>query len=55
MAGKFEPKTPVVLDPPKNDPISLSTLSTCDGIASEKCYVAIKVNSPPYFSPKAIY
>ncbi|TVY41619.1 putative steroid-binding protein [Lachnellula occidentalis] len=42
MAGKFEPKTPVVLAPPKDDPISVSTLATCDGVASEKCFVAIK-------------
>ncbi|TVY44827.1 putative steroid-binding protein [Lachnellula subtilissima] len=32
MAGKFEPKTPVVLAPPKDDPISVSSLATCDAI-----------------------
>jgi len=42
MAGRFEPKTPVHLDPPKSEPISLETLSKCNGIDSEKCYVAIK-------------
>jgi predicted heme/steroid binding protein len=28
---RFEPKNPVVLDPPKNDPITLEELSKCDG------------------------
>ena len=28
---KFEPKKPVQLDPPKDDPISLEYLSKCDG------------------------
>ncbi|TVY83106.1 putative steroid-binding protein [Lachnellula suecica] len=42
MAGKFEPKTPVVLNPPKDDPISLSTLASCNGVDGAKCYVAIK-------------
>lgn len=28
---KFEPKTPVNLDPPKDDPITLEHLAKCDG------------------------
>lgn len=31
MAGKFEPKEPVVLDPPKDDPISAEELAKADG------------------------
>jgi hypothetical protein len=27
----FEPKTPVKLDPPKDDPISVEELAKCDG------------------------
>ncbi|PMD57310.1 cytochrome b5 [Hyaloscypha bicolor E] len=40
--GKFEPKTPVVLNPPKDDPITPEFLSRCNGIDSNLCYVAIK-------------
>jgi membrane-associated progesterone receptor component len=32
--GKFEPKTPVVLAPPKDDPITLEKLATANGIPS---------------------
>lgn len=28
---RFEPKVPVQLDPPKDDPISVEELSKCDG------------------------
>ncbi|TGO21946.1 hypothetical protein BPAE_0192g00140 [Botrytis paeoniae] len=42
MAGKFEPKTPVTLNPPKYDPISVEELAKCNGSDSDKCYVAIK-------------
>ncbi|KAH6649854.1 cytochrome b5-like heme/steroid binding domain-containing protein [Chaetomium tenue] len=42
MAGKFEPKTPVQLDPPKDDPISLEDLAKASGEEGQKCYVAIK-------------
>ncbi|KUJ15907.1 cytochrome b5 [Mollisia scopiformis] len=42
MAGKFEPKTPVQLAPPKTDIISSSFLKQCNGTDSELCYVAIK-------------
>lgn len=31
MAGKFEPKVPVNLDPPKDDPISLEDLAKANG------------------------
>ncbi|KAI0972293.1 cytochrome b5 [Xylaria arbuscula] len=42
MAGKFEPKTPVNLDPPKDDPITLEELAKADGAEGNKSYVAIK-------------
>ncbi|KAK7922948.1 hypothetical protein PG985_007019 [Apiospora marii] len=42
MSGKFEPKVPVNLDPPKDDPISLEDLAKADGKEGQKCYVAIK-------------
>ncbi|PHH81278.1 hypothetical protein CDD82_1144 [Ophiocordyceps australis] len=42
MAGKFEPKVPVQLDPPKNDPISIDELAKANGVDGAKCYVAIK-------------
>lgn len=31
MAGKFEPKVPVKLDPPKDDPISVEELAKANG------------------------
>lgn len=31
MAGKFEPKVPVTLNPPKDDPITVEHLSKCNG------------------------
>jgi hypothetical protein len=31
MAGKFEPKTAVALDPPKDDPITVEELAAADG------------------------
>ena len=34
MSGKFEPKTPVQLAPPKDDIISLEELSKADGMFS---------------------
>ena len=40
----FEPKTPVSLNPPKDDPISIDHLSKCDGThEGYPTYVAIKV------------
>lgn len=32
MSGKFEPKVPVDLNPPKDDPISLEELAKADGM-----------------------
>lgn len=34
MAGKFEPKVPVNLNPPKDDPISLEELAKANGAFS---------------------
>lgn len=31
MAGKFEPKVPVTLNPPKDDPITLEELAQANG------------------------
>lgn len=31
MAGRFEPKVPVQLNPPKDDPITLEELAKADG------------------------
>ncbi|KAI0911317.1 cytochrome b5-like heme/steroid binding domain-containing protein [Ustulina deusta] len=42
MAGKFEPKVPVNLNPPKDDPITLEELAQADGSEGRKAYVAIK-------------
>ncbi|KAL5348729.1 hypothetical protein ACLOAV_006149 [Pseudogymnoascus australis] len=42
MSGKFEPKTPVTLNPPKDDPITVEHLSKCNGTDGYPCYVAIK-------------
>ena len=42
MSGKFEPKTPVQLAPPKDDIISLEELAKANGEPGQKCYVAIK-------------
>ncbi|GAW21468.1 hypothetical protein ANO14919_109870 [Xylariales sp. No.14919] len=40
--GKFEPKVPVNLDPPKDDPITLEELAKANGAEGQKAYVAIK-------------
>ncbi|TRX88059.1 hypothetical protein FHL15_011061 [Xylaria flabelliformis] len=45
MAGKFQPKVPVNLDPPKDDPITLEDLSQADGTEGRKAYVAIKASN----------
>lgn len=42
MAGKFEPKTPVQLDPPKNDGLTMADVSKCDGVRNKCMYVGIK-------------
>lgn len=39
MSGRFEPKTPVNLNPPKDEPISVEYLSKCDG--TPVCVVAV--------------
>ncbi|KAK8196583.1 hypothetical protein M8818_006748 [Zalaria obscura] len=57
----FEPKTPVQLDPPKDDPISLEYLSKCDGThEGYPTYVAIKgtvfdVTGNKAYAPGASY
>ena len=44
MSGKFEPKTPVNLAPPKSDPISTEELAKCDGSGMfYSVYVLIKI------------
>lgn len=40
MAGKFEPKVPVTLDPPKDDIISKEELAKANGTARPPCYNA---------------
>ncbi|KAK4168872.1 cytochrome b5-like heme/steroid binding domain-containing protein [Cladorrhinum sp. PSN259] len=42
MAAKFEPKTPIQLNPPKDDPITPEELAKANGVDSDKTYVAIK-------------
>lgn len=36
---RFEPKQPVKLDPPKDDPITMEELSKCDGMDLYVCRV----------------
>lgn len=38
--GKFEPKNPVELDPPKDDPISVDQLAKCDG-RQDRCHTPV--------------
>ncbi|KOS20208.1 putative steroid-binding protein 3 [Escovopsis weberi] len=38
MAGRFEPKVPVKLDPPLSDPISPEDLANANGVDGNKCY-----------------
>lgn len=33
MAGRFAPKNPVTLDPPKDDPIDVEYLAKCNGMS----------------------
>lgn len=42
MAPGFEPKVPVELDPPKNDPLTMADISLCDGERNNCMYIAIK-------------
>jgi hypothetical protein len=36
MSGKFEPKVPVKLDPPKDDPITPEELAKANGMQSHE-------------------
>jgi hypothetical protein len=51
MAGKFEPKTPVQLDPPKDDPISLEELAKASGTTTHLAQRGMRKPSvsPPEF------
>ncbi|GME72061.1 unnamed protein product [[Candida] boidinii] len=40
--GKFMPKQPVQLNPPKDDPITIQQLSLCDGEQSSNMFIGIK-------------
>ena len=40
--SKFEPKTPVKLDPPKDAPLTLQEIAKCDGERNKCMYIAIK-------------
>lgn len=40
---RFEPKNPVQLDPPKDDPITIEELSKCDGMLTP-----ISTRAPSY-------
>ncbi|KAI9795269.1 MAG: hypothetical protein M1835_006077 [Candelina submexicana] len=42
---KFEPKVPVQLNPPKNDPISVEELSKCDVFAGKDASRALAQSS----------
>lgn len=42
QSDRFAPKVAVKLDPPRDDAITPSELSLCDGVKSNKIYVAIK-------------
>ncbi|KAH6899899.1 cytochrome b5-like heme/steroid binding domain-containing protein [Thelonectria olida] len=60
MSGRFEPKTAVQLNPPKDDPISQEELARSNGAEGEKCYVAIKgkvydVTGNKAYAPGASY
>ena len=39
MAGKFEPKTPVKLDPPKDDIIPLDVLAAANGMSVDLLFI----------------
>lgn len=38
----FEPKVPVSLNPPKEDPLSMNDIAQCDGVKNKCMYIAIK-------------
>lgn len=57
---RFEPKNPVNINPPKDDPITVSQLLKCNGVDSEKTYVAIKgkvydVTGNKMYAPESTY
>ncbi|KAL1965127.1 hypothetical protein VTN77DRAFT_6040 [Rasamsonia byssochlamydoides] len=58
---RFEPKQPVQLDPPKDDPITMEELSKCDGTDPNRpTLVAIKgtvfdVSKNPAYGPQGQY
>lgn len=41
MSPKFEPKTPVKLDPPKNDPLTMEDVAQCDGEKNKCMWIGI--------------
>ncbi|KAI9839823.1 MAG: hypothetical protein M1819_000013 [Sarea resinae] len=59
--GRFEPKTPVKLNPPNYEPISIDHLAKCDGnVPGYPTYVAIKgkifdVTGNKAYSPQGQY
>ncbi|KFX91295.1 hypothetical protein V495_00827 [Pseudogymnoascus sp. VKM F-4514 (FW-929)] len=56
MSGKFEPKTPVTLNPPKDDPITVEHLSKCNGTDGFPCYgVVFDVNGKEPYLPGGSY
>ncbi|OBT69307.1 hypothetical protein VE03_01839 [Pseudogymnoascus sp. 23342-1-I1] len=56
MSGKFEPKTPVTLNPPKDDPITIEHLSKCNGTDGHPCYgVVFDVNGKEPYLPGGSY
>ncbi|KFY81657.1 hypothetical protein V500_11217 [Pseudogymnoascus sp. VKM F-4518 (FW-2643)] len=56
MSGKFEPKTPVTLNPPKDDPITVEHLSKCNGkIPRASQGVVFDVNGKEPYLPGGSY
>ncbi|KFY27283.1 hypothetical protein V491_00959 [Pseudogymnoascus sp. VKM F-3775] len=56
MAGDFEPKIPVTLDPPKDDPITVEHLKKCNGTDGYPCYgVVFDVNYKAVYMPGGSY
>lgn len=46
MAGKFEPKVAVQLNPPKDDPISVEELAKCDGESNQRFVFGFGLQGP---------
>ncbi|KFY74197.1 hypothetical protein V501_00994 [Pseudogymnoascus sp. VKM F-4519 (FW-2642)] len=56
MSGKFEPKEPVNLNPPKDDPITVEHLSKCNGkIPRASQGVVFDVNGKEPYLPGGSY